>query len=51
VINQTIEDLHDACPGNLGDWHFTGNYPTPGGNRVLTMAFIYFMKGKVVSGY
>src|SRR5450631_1474397 len=35
VIYQTIEDLHDSCPTNLGDWYFTGNYPTPGGNRVV----------------
>ena len=51
VIYQTIEDLHDACPGNLGDWYFTGNYPTPGGNRVVNMAFINFMEGKDVRGY
>jgi hypothetical protein len=47
----SIEDLHDACPGNLGDWYFTGNYPTPGGNRVVNMAFINFMEGKDVRGY
>ena len=51
VIYQTIEDLHDACPGNLGDWYFTGNYPTPGGNRVVNKAFINFMEGKDVRGY
>lgn len=50
VIYHTIEDLHDACPGNLGDWYFTGNYPTPGGNRVVNMAFINFMEGKDVKG-
>lgn len=51
VIYQSIEDLHDACPGNLGDWYFTGNYPTPGGNRVVNKAFINFMEGKDVRGY
>jgi len=51
VIYQTIESLHDACPGNLGDWYFTGNYPTPGGNRVVNKAFINFMEGRDVRGY
>jgi amidophosphoribosyltransferase len=51
VIYQTIEDLHDACPGNLGDWYFTGNYPTQGGNRVVNKAFINYMEGKDVRGY
>ena len=51
VIYQTIEDLHDACPSNLGDWYFTGNYPTPGGNRVVNKAFINFIEGKDVRGY
>jgi len=51
VIYQTIEDLHDACPGNLGDWYFTGNYPTPGGNRVVNKAFINYIEGKDVRGY
>ncbi len=51
VIYQNIEDLHDACPSNLGDWYFTGNYPTPGGNRVVNRAFINFMDGKDVRGY
>lgn len=51
VIYQNIEDLHDACPSNLGDWYFTGNYPTPGGNRVVNKAFINFMDGKDVRGY
>jgi len=51
VIYQTIEDLHTACPNNLGDWYFTGNYPTPGGNRVVNKAFINFMEGKDVRGY
>ncbi len=51
VIYQTIEDLHDSCPTNLGDWYFTGNYPTPGGNRVVNKAFINYMEGKNVRGY
>jgi amidophosphoribosyltransferase len=51
VIYQTIEDLHKACPTNTGDWYFTGNYPTPGGNRVVNKAFLNFMEGKDVRGY
>ncbi len=51
VIYQTIEDLHDSCPTNLGDWYFTGNYPTPGGNRVVNKAFINYIEGKNVRGY
>lgn len=51
VIFQTIESLHRACPTNTGDWYFTGNYPTPGGNRVVNKAFINFMEGKNVRGY
>ena len=43
IIYQTIENLHQACPKNLGDWYFTGNYPTPGGNRVVNRAFINFL--------
>ena len=51
VIFQTIESLHQACPTNTGDWYFTGNYPTPGGNRVVNKAFINFMEGKNIRGY
>ena len=51
VIYQTIKDLHDSCPTNLGDWYFTGNYPTPGGNRVVNKAFLNYMEGKNVRGY
>ena len=51
VIFQTIEDLHKSCPNNLGDWYFTGNYPTPGGNRVVNKAFINYMEGRNVRGY
>ena len=51
VIYQTIESLHLACPTNTGDWYFTGNYPTRGGNRVVNKAFLNFMDGKNVRGY
>jgi amidophosphoribosyltransferase len=51
MIFQTIESLHEACPNNLGDWYFTGNYPTPGGNRVVNTAFINYMEGKNSRGY
>ncbi|MBY0535740.1 MAG: amidophosphoribosyltransferase [Chitinophagaceae bacterium] len=51
VIFQTIESLHEACPTNTGDWYFTGNYPTPGGNKVVNKAFINYMEGKNVRGY
>jgi len=51
VIYQNIEDLHDSCPTNTGDWYFTGNYPTPGGNRVCNKAFLNYMEGKNVRGY
>ncbi len=45
VIYQSIEGLHRACPGHTGDWYFTGNYPTPGGSRVVNQAFINFYEG------
>ena len=51
VIFQTIESLHEACPSNLGDWYFTGNYPTPGGNRVVNKAFMNYMEGRNERGY
>jgi amidophosphoribosyltransferase len=51
VIFQSIEDLHKSCPNNLGDWYFTGNYPTPGGNKVVNKSFINYMEGKNVRGY
>jgi amidophosphoribosyltransferase len=51
VIFQTIEDLHIACPKNLGDWYFSGDYPTPGGNRVVNRAFMNFYEGKSVRAY
>ncbi|MCC6685094.1 MAG: amidophosphoribosyltransferase [Bacteroidia bacterium] len=51
VIYQTIENLHEACPLNLGDWYFSGNYPTPGGNKVVNRAFINYMEGKKGRAY
>jgi amidophosphoribosyltransferase len=45
VIFQQIESLHEACPGHTGDWYFSGDYPTPGGNRVSCRAFINYMSG------
>jgi amidophosphoribosyltransferase len=51
VIYQTVENLHIACPDNLGDWYFTGDYPTPGGNRVVNQAFINFYEGNDKRAY
>jgi amidophosphoribosyltransferase len=51
IIFQTVENLHKACPKNLGDWYFTGNYPTPGGNRVVNRAFMNFYEGKDARAY
>ena len=51
IIFQTVEDLHKACPKNLGDWYFTGDYPTPGGNRVVNKAFINFYEGNDARAY
>ncbi len=51
IIYQTVENLHQACPKNLGDWYFTGNYPTIGGNRVVNKAFINFYEGKDERAY
>jgi len=51
IIFQPIENLHIACPKNLGDWYFTGNYPTPGGNRVVNRAFINFFEGNNERAY
>ncbi|MFP4046992.1 MAG: amidophosphoribosyltransferase [Bacteroidales bacterium] len=46
IVYQSVENLHKACPDNKGDWYFTGNYPTPGGNKVVNTAFINFIEGK-----
>ena len=51
VIYQTIEGLHDACPNHTGDWYFTGNYPTPGGHRVVNRAFFNYMEGRNERAY
>ncbi|KAF2328401.1 amidophosphoribosyltransferase [Flavobacterium nitrogenifigens] len=51
IIFQKVEDLHKACPKNLGDWYFTGDYPTPGGNRVVNRAFMNFYEGKDARAY
>jgi len=51
VIYQTVEGLHKACPENLGDWYFTGNYPTPGGMRVVNQAYINFYEGNNKRAY
>jgi amidophosphoribosyltransferase len=51
IIYQTIEDLHSACPKHTGDWYFTGDYPTPGGNKVVNKSFINYIEGKNIRAY
>ena len=51
IIYQTVEGLHIACPNHTGDWYFSGNYPTPGGNRAINNAFINYMEGKDKRAY
>ncbi len=51
IVYQSIENLHEACPNHRGDWYFTGNYPTPGGNKVVNRAFINFIEGKNERAY
>jgi len=51
IVFQSIENLHEACPNDLGDWYFTGNYPTPGGNRVVNNSFINFIEGRNQRAY
>lgn len=51
IIYQTVENLSKACPKNNGDWYFSGNYPTPGGNKVVNRAFMNYMEGKDVRAY
>lgn len=51
VVYQTVENLHKAIPKHTGDWYFTGDYPTMGGNRVVNRAFVNFMEGKLVRAY
>jgi amidophosphoribosyltransferase len=51
IIYQSIENLHVSCPSHLGDWYFSGDYPTPGGNKVVNRAFINFYEGKSKRAY
>ncbi len=51
IVYQSIEDLHAACPGHLGDWYFTGDYPTAGGNKVANRSFIHFIEGRDQRAY
>ena len=51
VIYQSIDNLHIACPDDLGDWYFSGNYPTPGGNKVVNQAFINYFEGSNKRAY
>ncbi len=51
IVFQSIEDLHKACPANNGDWYFSGNYPTPGGNRLVNNAFINYIEGQENKAY
>ena len=51
IVYQTIEDLHAACPKHTGDWYFTGNYPTPGGNKVAVRSFVNYIEGKNERAY
>jgi amidophosphoribosyltransferase len=51
IVFQSIEGLHEACPGHTGDWYFTGNYPTPGGNKVSNQSFINYMEGRNERAY
>jgi amidophosphoribosyltransferase len=51
IVYQSVENLHKACPNNKGDWYFTGDYPTPGGNRVVNKSFINFFEGRNERAY
>lgn len=51
VVFQTVENLHKACPNHKGDWYFTGNYPTPGGMKVVNRSYVNYMEGKLVRAY
>jgi len=51
IVFQSIEGLHEACPGHLGDWYFTGNYPTPGGNKVVNQSYINYVEGRNIRAY
>jgi amidophosphoribosyltransferase len=51
VVFQTVDNLHKACPNDTGDWYFTGDYPTPGGHKVVNTAFINYIEGKSGRAY
>lgn len=51
IIYQRVSGLHSACPNHTGDWYFTGNYPTPGGNKVVNQSYIYYMEGNKARAY
>jgi amidophosphoribosyltransferase len=51
VLYQTLDNLHIACPDHTGDWYFSGDYPTPGGNKVVNRAFVNWMEGKNQRAY
>ncbi len=51
IVFQSVEGLHEACPGHLGDWYFTGDYPTPGGNKVVNQSFINYIEGRNIRAY
>ena len=51
IVYQTVDNLHKACPNDLGDWYFTGDYPTPGGNKVVNLSYINFVEGKDARAY
>ncbi|MCU0362689.1 MAG: amidophosphoribosyltransferase [Bacteroidales bacterium] len=51
IVFQSIEGLHEACPGHRGDWYFTGNYPTPGGNKVVNQSFVNYIEGRNLRAY
>lgn len=51
IVFQSVEGLHEACPGHTGDWYFTGNYPTPGGNKVVNQSFVNYIEGRNVRAY
>ena len=51
IVYQTVDDLHKACPNHTGDWYFTGDYPTPGGNKVVNKSFVFYMEGSNERAY
>jgi amidophosphoribosyltransferase len=51
ILFQSVDNLHEACPGDRGDWYFTGNYPTPGGNQVANRSYVYYMEGRKDRAY